>query len=193
MAAPNPKTIKIDLLLKKDLTQKSSGRFLLWALTVGRYIAIFTELVVIAGVIARFTLDYQRNKLSESILEQQTIIASYQDTEEKINKLFEQLKVLSSLDQNQLHPYEMINKISAFTPNDLRITDFTMTIEGLEIKGVALSPNGLSAFLSGIYSLEDFKDIVLKSLETGGPRDPSITFVLNVVLTDKPVQTTSKK
>src|SRR4030042_4161816 len=189
MAAHNSQPLKIDLLMRQDVPQKSTGRFLLWALTVGRYIAIFTELVVIAGVIARFTLDYQRNRITENILEQQTIIASYEKTETRINQVSEQLATLTRLNQFQLYPYELIQKISSFTPNDVRITEFTSTSEGLDLKGVALSPQGLSTFLSGVYSLQEFKDIILKNLETGGPKDPGITFVLSVVLTDTTKET----
>ncbi len=174
--------VKIDLLLRKDFSQKSAGKLLLWALTVGRYIAIFTELVVIAGVIARFTLDYQRNRITEDILEQQALVDSYYSTELQIRRVHAQLSTVAQLEDKQLEVAETLEKLSAITPPDLRVDSMKYDQEALEIEGAVLSAQGLSTFLFGLQTLPAFDDIVLESVETGGPKDPSIHFVVVVEL-----------
>lgn len=177
--------LKIDLLLKQDFTKKSAGKLLLWALTVGRYIAIFTELVVIAGVIARFTLDYQRNRITEDILEQKAILASYRPTELRMRRLNEQFSTISRLEKEQVESAGMLEKLAQITPLDLRFESLKLDQQELKIEGLVLSSRGLAAFLSGLQSLPDSQDIVLQSVETGGLKDPTIKFSVSVEFIEK--------
>jgi hypothetical protein len=181
MAAQKP---KIDLLIRKDLTQKYSGQLLLWALTVGRYIAIFTELVVIAGIIARFTLDYQRNNITENILEQQIILASYKTTENQVRRLSKQLETITSINSNRLFAASLLDRLVKNIPVDMRLDTLTIKTDLMEMSGVSLSPQGFAVFLSGLYTYQDFSDIVLDSIQSGGPQDPSLHFTL-IVIYDK--------
>lgn len=175
--------LKIDLLLRKDLTQKYSGRFLLWALTVGRYIAIFTELVVIAGVIARFTLDYQRNNITEDVLEQQKILASYQLTETRMKRLSKLFSTVAAIEGNKSFAAELLTDLGKVTPFDLRFETLQISPESMEMSGVSLSANSFAAFLSGLNSFKEFDDIILDSIQSGGPQDSSIHFTLSVTFT----------
>lgn len=176
---------KIDLLAREELIQKTGGKLLLWALTVGRYIAIFTELVVIAGVIARFTLDFQRNNITENLLEQQAILASYQPTELQIRRIHKQLETVAGFESKKLGADEVFLKLSEIIPIDMRFTSFTLNLDSMKISGVTLSLQGFATFISGLYSRFEFSDIILDSIESGGPKDPSLYFSLSINFTRK--------
>jgi hypothetical protein len=49
--------INVNLLPQDPFFETVFGRFLKWALSIGRYIVIFTELIVILSFASRFTLD----------------------------------------------------------------------------------------------------------------------------------------
>lgn len=172
--------LNINLLLREDFSQKTIGRFLLWALTVGRYIAIFTELVVIAGVIARFALDQQRNNITEDIIEQQAILASYKSSETKIRRVHQQLQTISSLSQEGTKAEYLLKMLPQLTPRDMRYDSLTISKSSADITGVVLSTEGFSTFLATLQSSLEYEDIILSSLETGGPQDPSIHFQLSI-------------
>ena len=59
----------INLLPREEFEQKTVGRFLIWALTVGRWIVIVTELIVITAFLSRFKLDRDLANLYEKIRE----------------------------------------------------------------------------------------------------------------------------
>jgi Tfp pilus assembly protein PilN len=177
MAARKP---HIDLLMREDFSKRAVGRFLLWALTVGRYIAIFTELVVIAGVIARFVLDQQRNNITENIIEQQAILASYESSESKIRRVYQQLKTVSAIDQERLEADNLLTLLPQLTPVDMKYDFLNISKETVEITGATLTIEGFSAFLTNLYNNLDFEDIILNSLQTGGPQDPSIHFQISI-------------
>lgn len=174
--------VKIDLLPREGFSQRTSGRFLLWALTVGRYIAIFTELVVISGVIARFTLDYQRNSITEDILEQQAILASYKPTEQRIRRLDQQFETVANLELQNLGVEKLLLLLPEITPIDMQFDSLNLSYESIKISGNSLSLQGFSTFVLGLQAVEDFSDIILDSIESGGPQDPSIYFALTIDL-----------
>ncbi len=173
---------KIDLLVKKRLSQKGLGQLLLWALTVGRYIVIFTELIVILGVVARFTLDVQRNSISENIADQQAILSNYLSTEKKFRRLQQQLKTVSSLEQEGVVGSDILRKLSEIMPVDMRINSVAIDLKSISLNGIALSPQGFSTFLSGLQSDPQNINVILESISSGGSQDPTLQFSLKVEL-----------
>lgn len=187
MSARKP---NIDLLIREDFSTKTVGRFLLWALTVGRYIAIFTELVVIAGVIARFVLDQQRNNITEDIIDQQAILVSYKSSERKIRRVYQQLQTVSELEKQELGAEYFLKILPEMTPRDMKYTSLTINKNSVDISGRVLSVEGFSTFLSILQSNLNYEDIILSSLETGGPQDPSIQFQLSIAYETQNIQQT---
>jgi hypothetical protein len=60
---------EINLLPKEEFEKKPLGKFLVWALSIGRYIVIFTELIVILAFLSRFKLDRDLADLNQSVRE----------------------------------------------------------------------------------------------------------------------------
>jgi hypothetical protein len=65
---------EINLLPREEFEKKPIGKFLTWALSIGRYIIIFTELIVILAFLSRFKLDRDLSDLNQSIREKQAVI-----------------------------------------------------------------------------------------------------------------------
>src|SRR3989338_1332237 len=113
----------INLLPQDPFEASFLGKFLKWALSVGRYIVIGTELVVIGSFLTRFSLDRQVTDLNESIAQKQAIIASYGDLESKLRLLQAQLKLVEELDGQTLGTGNFMQTISSFTPLDVVYSD----------------------------------------------------------------------
>lgn len=176
MAARRP---SIDLLAREDFTQRAVGRFLLWILTVGRYIVIFTELIVIAGFITRVALDRNLTSVNEDLFEQKAILASYQPVEQRLWQLDEQFNLLSSIQSEQLEVSGLVEYFTQITPRDLRFERLSIDKTAVNISATAFSPGAFSAFLTSLQANSDFSDLILESVETGSPQDPSIGFHLS--------------
>lgn len=171
MAARRP---HIDLLSREDFSQRAVGKLLIWILTIGRYIVIFTELIVIAGFITRVILDRNLNFINETLVEQKAILASYNPVENRFRHVHEQLDSYSRIEAGRLDTSDLLGDMVKITPVDMRFDSLNIDNEGMTIAAVVLSPSGFSVFLKELQSIPEFSDLILESVTIGGPRDPSI-------------------
>ncbi len=70
------------------------ARVLRWTTTVGRFVIVFTELIVISAFLSRFWLDRKNSDLSEVIRQQKAILESTQDFEKEFTLLQQRLKTI---------------------------------------------------------------------------------------------------
>lgn len=183
MAARRP---TIDLLAREEFTQHSLGKLLLWILTVGRYIVIFTELIVIAGFITRVILDRNLTSVNEDLFEQKAILSSYRPVEDQLRSLEQQFESYTSLRTSRLDVSKFLTYLMRSTPVDVRFGSLTINQESLDINAVALSPGAFAVFLTQLQGNPEFSDLVLQSVKTGGPQDPSLEFSLTLELATAP-------
>ena len=190
MAARRP---SIDLLAREDFAERSIGRLLLWILTVGRYIVIFTELIVIAGFVTRVILDRNLTHVNEDLFEQKALLASYQPVELRLRRIDQQFTMYSQIRGDQLDAYQLLDDLTRITPVDLRYEFLDISKEGLDIRAVALSPEGFASLITQLQADPKFSDLLLNSVQTGGPQDPSLQFGLTAELkSNTPVKTAAK-
>lgn len=175
MAAHRP---SIDLLAREDFAQRSIGRLLLWILTVGRYIVIFTELIVIAGFVTRVILDRNLSHVNEDLFEQKAILSSYQPVEERLRRIDQQFASYDRIQSGRLDASQLIADLTQITPADLRYEFLDISPESVEIRAVALSPGGFAVYITKLQAYPAFTDLLLESIQTGGPQDPSLKFSL---------------
>lgn len=154
----------INLLPHEDFEKKPLGKFLIWALSVGRWIVIVTELIVILAFLSRFKLDRDLADLYESIRTKQAIIASSSVFEKDFRLFQTRLQTADKLVKNQLQATKVISAMAAVTPVDVALASFTL--EGSEIKltGLALSEAGLKSFINGLNLSPEFTDISLANV-----------------------------
>ena len=101
MAAPK----EISLLPQEENLNSSTAKFLHWATTVGRYVIVFTELIVICAFISRFWLDRENADLSEVIRQQKAILETTETFEKDFSMLRKRLDKIK-LFYAQQPPYD---------------------------------------------------------------------------------------
>lgn len=172
----------IDLLSKEGLEKTPIGKFLQWGLTFGRYIVIFTELIVIIAFLSRFKLDRDLAKLHEEIQEKQAIIVSLEELENDVRFLQKRLEFIKKTELESLKPAPILEELSQITPIDLTFSELEIKTDSTSIKGNCLSKIGLSTFLNGLKSNERFSQIELGSISSKGKKDPTLKFELSAKL-----------
>jgi hypothetical protein len=110
---------ELSLLPDADNPNSFSARVLKWLTTVGRWIIVLTELVVIVAFISRFWLDRKNSDLSEIIRQRQAILASTQDFEAEFNSFQKRLTYIRNFYENQPAYDEKIDILVKSTPVDL--------------------------------------------------------------------------
>jgi len=181
----------IDLLSREDISQRPVGRLLLWILTVGRYIVIFTELVVIAGFIIRVVLDRNLNAINEDLLRQKAILASYFPTEQRVRRVHQQFTTITRIEQEKRPMGKLLEQISQISPKDLRFSSLNVEPDSMVMSAVDLSPLGFSTFLGNLQADPTIGDLILQSVESGTAQDPGIHFNLTVEFAGAPALQTA--
>jgi len=151
---------ELSLLPDAENPYSFSARFLRWATTVGRWVIVLTEFVVIIAFISRFWLDRKNSDLSEVIRQRQAILASTQDFEQEYKSFQKRLVYLRDFYQNQPDYDQKIDILVKSTPNDLSYKDISIKPDS-KSKNIAISAS-LVAFNE--KSIVDFiKNLKLNS------------------------------
>lgn len=175
MTAPKD---SIELLPQQDWQKSALGKFLKWALTVGRYIVIVTELVVILAFLSRFKFDRELTDLNETITQQQAVITSYADFEQKFRLTQNQISLIKELQDKRLKTIVVLNELASLTPLDVYLSDLEVNEEQVNLKAAALSEAGLATLIKNLKASSSFKQLTLTEINTDIEKEVGINFTL---------------
>ncbi len=175
-----PTTHQINLIQKDDFENSPLGKFLHWSITVGRWIVVFTDFIVILAFFSRFYFDTKLANLHDSIKQGQAIIEATADFEKtflSLQKKIDQVKLILGDKFNSDDRVEFINGI---LPADVSLTAFTLTSNGLNLTGSALSESGISQFMKNLLSAKQIEKVNISGLTIGEKEEQKvISFTLS--------------
>jgi len=178
MTAPKK---EISLLPTEGFEKTQLGRFLKWALGIGRWIVIATELVVILCFLSRFKLDRDLTDLGEKIKQQQAIIVSFGDFEKDFRNLQERLATIDRLEKEQLLAANCLNELSKTVPLDVSLSSLTVGQKKVVISALALSEAGFSSFIKELEGNPKFKGITLAEVKREKPGEVEFELTAEIV------------
>ncbi len=141
-------------LLEKVNSSSSTDKILTWALSVGRWIVIVTELVVIGAFIWRFSLDMRLTALQEDIETQKNHIRAFASVETEFRAAQQRINsVAEALDLQPDIPtiFSEFNKSFPRT-TDLKINRFNWNKNIISITGEAVDETTISLFENTLRS-----------------------------------------
>jgi Tfp pilus assembly protein PilN len=166
--------IKINLIPKDPFFSTAPGRILKWALSAGRYIVIFTELVVIMSFIARFTLDRQVTDLNQSINQKKQIILSYGDVEDSVRSAQEKISQYNQSEQ-EANIVDTFTNLTQIMPNGIVLDNLSIRPTSINIAGRTLSQNAFNLLINNLQLSQDFTKIDVGELESNN-EEPGLLF-----------------
>lgn len=188
MKVKPPAQIKINLLPKDPFFDSVIGRSLQWALSAGRYIVIFTELVVIASFITRFSLDRQLTDINSDITQKELVIQSYGDLETNFKIAQDKIAKIKSLDQES-NIAEVFPFISEITPEGIQLTRLLIRPDGISAEGSTLSQTAFNMFVSNLELSPHFLNVSIDKVESQENDEAGFVFSLRAdTVETKPVQ-----
>lgn len=172
-----PAQIKINLLPKDPFFESIVGRSLKWALSAGRYIVIFTELVVILSFVARFTLDRQVTDLNTAITQKESIISSYGDLEENFRSAQTKIDKVKELEQDT-NIVDVFPHLSQVTPDGINYTELVIQPTGISAGGNTMSQTSLNLLITNLQLSPHFLNVSIDRIETQDNDSPGFAFRL---------------
>lgn len=156
--------ISINLLPEDDFLLGSFGKVIRWAVSVGRYLVIFTEVIVIISFATRFSLDRKVTDLNQEINKKVAIIESYAGLESEFRSAQEKLNQYSELEK-QRNLTDVFEQISNVTPPDVIVTQLNVKKDGISITGSTLSQTAFNHLINNLQLSPFFSDIRIDSVE----------------------------
>jgi Tfp pilus assembly protein PilN len=170
-----PAVININLVPKDPFFSSPLGRILNWALSIGRYIVIFTELVVIISFASRFTLDRQVTDLNDEIHQKQSVVESYGDLEEKVRLTQAKVDQYQQLSQ-QTNIADIFPQLSQVIPADVQLESLAIKQTSVSIDGSAKSQNALNILINNLKLSQNVFNITVDKIETAQETKGTVKF-----------------
>lgn len=110
---------EISLLPQAENPNSFTARFFKWLTTVGRWVIVVTELIVVIAFISRFWLDRKNSDLSEIVRQQQAIIDSTKYFQAEYASFQQRLETIKNYYSDQPEYHRFLDSLIKSTPNDL--------------------------------------------------------------------------
>lgn len=162
---PKPLTYEFNLIATDPFFETTAGKILLWTVSIGRYIIIFTATVVIVSFASRFYLDRKLTDLNNEIHQKSAVIESQQQLENDFRFTQFRIQTYEQMEkQNNLaRIFPLLQKI---VPRNLILRRLEINQDELSAESIALSNEALNFFISNMQLSEHFRDIVVERIES---------------------------
>lgn len=157
--------VAINLLPEDPFFSSIAGRTMRWAVGVGRYLVIFTELIVILSFLARFSLDRQLTDLNTAILQKESIVKSFGDLETRITTVQDKITQYQQLQQSKDLTLAF-PALSSITPQGITLRTLAITPTQVSITGIAQSQNSLNLLINNIQFSPEFFNVRVNRIES---------------------------
>ena len=168
---------EMSFLPEENDVNSFSARTIRWLTTVGRYVIVFSELIVICAFISRFWLDRTNSDLSESIRQQQAILETTVDFETEYTVLQQRLKVISQFYQSQPEYQNKLSTLVASTP------------PGINYDKLSVAWDPITSKISSSISLYSYQESAIVDFITNLTLNPSVASVDVQKIERKPKET----
>jgi len=180
----------INLVPKDPFYETIIGKTMLWSLKIGRYLIVFTEIIVIMSFASRFKLDKDLTDLNTKILQKTAVVDSYGDIEKRVRLIQKKSELVAGILKENTALSD-IDIASSKVPNDVKLTRLGVRADIVELTGLARSATGFAQLLSNLQHEPAFKAVTVDQITSGDKRDPGFNFTIHVSLKDTPIQSTT--
>jgi Tfp pilus assembly protein PilN len=176
-----PAAIKVNLLPKDPFLNTPIGKLLQWALSVGRYLVIFTELVVIVSFASRFTLDRRITDLNSAIHQKEIVIQSFGEVEQNIRDTQKKITSYQQVEQQE-NVAAIFPVLTAVTPQDVSLTELQMRPGKVTISGTSPSNVSLGLLINNLQVSGRFTDITIERIGTAKDSNSGLGFKIEATV-----------
>jgi Tfp pilus assembly protein PilN len=172
---------KINLIPKDPFYETLIGKVMLWAIQVGRYIIVFTEVIVIMSFATRFKLDRDLTDLTAKVTQKRAIVGSFGDVETRTRAIQDQIATVKKLLGDNTAS-RSIDTLSTHVPSGVELSQLTYEPGVIILAGKASSSNLLASMLLSLQQEKGFKTVAVDKISSGEGNDPTVAFSIKVGL-----------
>lgn len=185
-------TIDINLVPKDPFFETLLGRSLKWALSAGRYIVMFTELIVVLSFVTRFYLDRQITDLNRAIFQKESVINSYGNFEQEVRAIQTRIAQYEEIEQSA-NIADTFPSLAEVVPTGIKLDELVIYPDRVALKGTVLSQKSLNILINNLQISPKFHNIVVSTIESEGIKSSGFSFQLTAQTQEAVTQKAVKK
>lgn len=166
MAKPQKIKKGINLLEETTAPKTFWEKFYVWALSIGRFIVVGTEAIVLLVFIARFSLDRNINDLNDSLTVKANILKTLSAAEENSRTIQNLLFTLNDLRTNQIKRADTYNSLLSLITEGTTVTTFQIENDNLLINATSESVGKFNAFENSFKRSPLLQEVTIPVTET---------------------------
>lgn len=185
-----PAKKEISLLPDEANNNTTSARVVRWITSVGRYIVVFTELIVISAFLSRFYLDRKNSDLSDILRQQQAIIQSTQNFENDFDLLQKKINIIKLTYASQPEFQSKIDTLVTSTPPDIAFESLQFTTNSNQeisanLSLTAFQESSIVDFITNLIVNPKIKSVDVQKIEKK-PNDTKYLVSLSISFINAP-------
>ena len=196
MPAKKTATMDNNLVPKDPFFETLLGRGLKWALSAGRYIVMFTELIVVLSFVTRFYLDRQVTDLNRDLFQKEAVIKSFGDFEVRLRDVQERLSQYQQIEQEE-NIVDTFPALAEVIPTGIKLDELVIYVDKIAIKGTVISQKSSNVLINNLQISPKFHNVSVSTIESDGTQASGFVFQLTAStkeeVTQKVVPTGNKK
>lgn len=173
-----PVAIDVNLVPKDPFFDTAVGKILRWALSIGRYIVMFTELIVVLSFVTRFYLDRKMTDVNKQVSQKKAVIKSYADFEKDFRDLQEKAAQYEQVVQQE-NIVDTFPLLAQVIPDGINLDELVLFPDKISLSGTVISQQSLNVMINNLQISPDFSNVVVSKIEAeGGTTSSGFTFSL---------------
>lgn len=171
------KSVSINLLKKKQ--GAFVDKFTNWALTVGRLLVILTELIALSAFLYRFSLDRQLIDLHSKIKQEEAVVKTLKNSEDKYRNLQDRLALASNFSNNGIEQIKIFQDILNFAPKGLTLNNLVMYESRISINAIVQNTSSLNLFTNFLKTYPKIRKLNLDTIQIKPTSGLIVSFTAN--------------
>ncbi len=144
-----------------------------WALTVGRYLVIFTEIIALGAFLVAIWLSKEKNDLKTSIKQRQAEVNQYQTCdaedpekfcEDRFRLIQNQINQVTTLDKSQVENNPVLTELLTLLPVGIQLENLSLDKNQLTFLGTLPSGTELQTLIESFNSSGKVSSLDITSL-----------------------------
>lgn len=173
----------LNLLQQMEKPQGAWDKVYSWVFTVGRYVIIGVEVIVLLGFVVRFSLDRKNNDLKDKIETKVNMLKAQSESEAELRQVQGVLTNFSSIIKNQQPISSRLTKILGLIPSEMKLKSISITQSRISLELSAPSYSIAEGFEQSLRTDSDYSSVQVSLKSSGGASN--VEFDVVIVFADK--------
>jgi len=157
----------VNLLPRDSFEESGLGKIVKWATSVGRWIVVFADLVVIGSFLSRFYFDTKLADYHDDIKEKQAIVEATSQFENTFRGIQKRLNLIKALSSKKIDGEKKTAFLSEVFPEEISLSDASMAGDKITLSGTSRNQLGIAALIKNLLASPQVKNINVSQFVVG--------------------------